>query len=237
MPRFQPLPLLTVFTLASLALLVTLGSWQMQRMSWKADQIAAYEARGEAVSFRAALCEPEDGAFSPPVTGPVPLGGQTLRLYTMRETAGWMRLALMPAPRCRADDPARYLMVEVAFEDLRTETQSSVQVWRLEMPPEPGLFTPGNDPDTNQWYSHDRAAMAATFGIEPDSLLPVWARADTGMPASLSRTPPAKHLGYALTWYGLALALIGVYLALHVSRGRLRFNKPSRDGDKNQKAD
>ncbi len=237
MPRFQPLPLLTVFTLASLVLLGMLGSWQTQRMGWKAEQIAAYEARGDAVSFRAALCEPEDGAFSPPVTGPVPLSGQTLRLYTMRESAGWMRLALMPAPRCNEAGPERYLLVEVAFEDLRTEMQSAVQVWRIETPPAPGLFTPGNDPDTNQWYRHDPAAMAAAFGIDPDSLLPVWARADSGMPASLSRTPPAKHLGYALTWYGLALALIGVYFALHVSRGRLRFSKPSQDGDNNKKAD
>ncbi|MFY0638206.1 SURF1 family protein [Maricaulis maris] len=237
MPRFQPLPLLTLFTAASLALLLTLGGWQMQRMSWKAGQIEAYEARGEAVGFREALCEPDRGAFSAPVTGPVPLSGQTLRLYTLRETAGWMRLALMPAPRCRPDDPARFLMVEVAFEDLRSEAQTAVQVWRIETPPAPGLFTPGNDPDTNAWYSHDRAAMAAAFGIDPDSLLPVWARSDSGMPASLSRTPPAKHLGYALTWYGLALALIGVYLALHVSRGRLRFTTPSHDGDKNKKAD
>ena len=107
MPRFRPLPVLTVFTLASLVLLVTLGGWQMQRMAWKSDLITAYEARGAAVSFREAICSPAEGVFSPPVTGPVPLTGQTLRLYTLRDTAGWMRLALMRAPACAAGEPAR----------------------------------------------------------------------------------------------------------------------------------
>jgi len=237
MPSFRPLPVLTVFTLASLLLLMTLGSWQMQRMAWKSDLIAAYEARGAAVSFHEAICSPAEGLFSPPVTGPVPLTGQTLRLYTLRETAGWMRLALMRAPACQVGAPPRYLLVEVAFEDWATGEQAPVRTWRVETPPAAGLFTPGNDPDTNAWYSHDAETMAAAFGIAPAALLDVWARADNGLPLTLSQTPPAKHLGYALTWYGLALALVAVYLALHASRGRLRLSKPSQDGDKDKKAE
>lgn len=237
MPRFQPLPLLTLFTLASLVLLVVLGSWQMQRMAWKSDLITAYGARGEAISFREGICVPHEGPFSPPVTGPVPLTGETLRLFAMRDTGGWMRLAVMRAPACQPGDPERYILVETAFEDLSTGEQVPVRRWRIETPPAAGLFTAGNDPDTNEWYSHDGAAMAVALGVSPDGLLPVWARSDDGMPASLSRTPPAKHLGYALTWYGLALALIGVYLALHASRGRLRFSSSSDDGDKTKKAD
>ena len=31
------------------------------------------------------------------------------------------------------------------------------------------------------------------------------------------------HLNYALTWFGVALSLIGVYIAYHVSAGRLGF--------------
>ena len=33
------------------------------------------------------------------------------------------------------------------------------------------------------------------------------------------------HLNYALTWFGIALSLIGVYLAYHVNAGRLGFRK------------
>jgi surfeit locus 1 family protein len=35
--------------------------------------------------------------------------------------------------------------------------------------------------------------------------------------------PPQRHFGYAITWWGLAMALVGVYLAFHHQKGRLRF--------------
>ncbi len=95
------------------------------------------------------------------------------------------------------------------------------QSWRIDALPRPGQFASGNDPDTNQWYIFDRNMMARALGTDPDQVLDRWARADLGLPASLAQTPPARHLGYALTWFGLAAALIGVYLALHIARGRL----------------
>ena len=39
----------------------------------------------------------------------------------------------------------------------------------------------------------------------------------------LDPLPPQRHFGYALTWWGMAIGLLGVYLALHHSQGRLRF--------------
>ena len=33
------------------------------------------------------------------------------------------------------------------------------------------------------------------------------------------------HLNYALTWFGIALSLIGVYFAYHVNAGRFGFRK------------
>jgi surfeit locus 1 family protein len=32
-----------------------------------------------------------------------------------------------------------------------------------------------------------------------------------------------EHLQYAITWFALAAALLGVYLAYHISKGRLRW--------------
>ena len=34
---------------------------------------------------------------------------------------------------------------------------------------------------------------------------------------------PNNHLAYAITWFGLALALLAVYLVYHHRQGRLRF--------------
>ena len=38
-----------------------------------------------------------------------------------------------------------------------------------------------------------------------------------------------SHLSYAVTWYGIALALIGVYLAFHHQAGRLSFGRGHED--------
>ena len=37
------------------------------------------------------------------------------------------------------------------------------------------------------------------------------------------------HLSYAMTWYGIALALIGVYFAFHYQAGRLQFGRRQED--------
>tara|TARA_R110002051_G_scaffold114257_8_gene186984 strand:+ start:29216 stop:29878 length:663 start_codon:yes stop_codon:yes gene_type:complete len=215
---------LTAFTLVSLAILVSLGMWQMRRMEWKTELIAAYGVRGSVTSFEQALCGEFDGPFGPSITAPAPLAGAQLRYYSLRDRPGWVRVGLMPAPRCSADAPQRYLFVETGFEDMDGNIVSRPQSWRIDALPRPGQFASGNDPDTNQWYVFDRNMMARALGTDPDQVLDRWARADLGLPASLAQTPPARHLGYALTWFGLAAALIGVYLALHIARGRLRWS-------------
>ena len=222
MPYFRPLPVLTVFSALALALLLTLGVWQMQRMEWKAQRIAAYAERGAVTSFREALCGAHAGIFGPSIPAPAPLAGPQLRYYALRGQPGWVRIGLMPAPACTPDEPQRYLFVESGFEDLDGTIIARPQAWRLEVFPRPGRFASGNDPDTNQWYIFDRDMMAQALDTDPGQVLEVWARADLGLPTSLSQTPPSKHLGYAVTWFGLAAALIGVYLALHIARGRLR---------------
>jgi surfeit locus 1 family protein len=35
--------------------------------------------------------------------------------------------------------------------------------------------------------------------------------------------PPERHLGYAITWWGLAATLACIYFFYHASIGRLRF--------------
>ena len=38
------------------------------------------------------------------------------------------------------------------------------------------------------------------------------------------------HLSYAMTWYGIALALVSVYGAFHYQAGRLRFGGKAQQG-------
>jgi surfeit locus 1 family protein len=45
------------------------------------------------------------------------------------------------------------------------------------------------------------------------------------LPDKLTRTPPVTHYGYAVTWFGMAIAFLVIYAAFHARAGRLRFGK------------
>src|SRR5262245_58205881 len=102
---------------------------------------------------------------------------------------------------------------------------------RARRPPPRGPFTPASEPARNLYYWPDYPSMlasapeAGSLGLTP---VPFFVEADAE-PANQGGFPrggvtrlilPNRHLKYALTWYGLALALIGVFAAF--ARARLR---------------
>ena len=100
-----------------------------------------------------------------------------------------------------------------------------------------GLFTPANDVARNLWYWPDAAAMhASAFAGTAMRALAFTVDADArpeppgGLPrGGVTRLDlPNRHLEYALTWYGLALTLIGVYGAFAASRLRPAARRRSR---------
>ena len=77
--------------------------------------------------------------------------------------------------------------------------------------------TPANDPAANRWYWYDRAALADAFGAEPLPVVLVESRGvlppgpAVPVPQPMAVNLPNNHLGYAITWYGLAVALVVIY--------------------------
>ena len=79
-------------------------------------------------------------------------------------------------------------------------------------------FTPDDVPDRNRWYTRDPQAIAAAGGLERTA--PFYVEADaTPNPGGWPRGGqtrldlPNNHLQYALTWFGIALTLVGVFAA------------------------
>jgi surfeit locus 1 family protein len=78
------------------------------------------------------------------------------------------------------------------------------------------VFTPNDDPAHNLWFVRDQAAMAAAKNWGPVAPFYVEQEAPPapgGLPQVGKVQPilPNNHLGYAITWYGLALVLVGVF--------------------------
>jgi len=85
----------------------------------------------------------------------------------------------------------------------------------LRWPEKPGPFTPAGDPAHNIWFARESTAMAAAKAI---SGAPFYVELESpeppgGLPHTDRLRPnlPNNHLGYALTWFGLAAVLLAVY--------------------------
>ena len=243
---FRPMPVLTVLTLICLGLLWWLGSWQWDKFVSKSRAPTAIAAIDPA-SVAAALEAPN------PEYRPVFVDGlidsRTIKISSVQNGVRGFRIfapVLLEAGGIFVDQGF------VGESDVNLIVVQSGQVRLsgvLRVGARPNQYTPDNDPAQEVWYWPDLPVMAASLGIA--SMGPVTGSAN-GLAArpsyyvSLSKVDPLgtgdsainpyadskganqiepeRHLGYALTWWGFGLALIGVYIGLQVRTGRLRFS-------------
>lgn len=211
-PRRLLLPVLV--TLPVLAVLLGLGTWQARRLAWKTDLLARIDAAeaGPAIPLAA-----QPGIFAKvEATGRFDHGREVLLGLEVRGTTLGARL-LTPLLR----DGAPPLLVDRGWVPLQRgvpieRPEGTVRVTGWIRPAEPaGLFSARDDVPGRHFHSLDPAVIGAAIGL-PD-LLP-FALVALGEPHGLPEPdralprPANNHLGYAITWYGLAAALAGVFL-------------------------
>ena len=226
-----------VMTVAGVALLISLGNWQMRRLAWKEGLIAAITERAHAEPIPIAEAERRGGDVEylrVKAAGRL-LNDRELDFYAFDEQAGpgWH----IVTPLRLADGSVVFVNRGFVPDELKDATKRAkgepsgeVEIVGLARKPEtPGAFTPANDPRKNVWYWRDISAMAAAavpgdkarvapFVVDAE-LEP---RPAGGWPrGGVTRLElPNRHLEYALTWYGLAAALLGVFAAFAVTRWR-----------------
>jgi surfeit locus 1 family protein len=234
MIRFRPLLGPTLWFLPGFALLVGLGVWQIERLHEKEALIASVEAgmSAPAVALADAL---RQGAASAEyhhvrVTGHF-LHDKELYVFSL----GPMGAVGVDIVTPLVQDNGETVLVDRGFvpEALHhPKTREAGQVMGevalngvLKLPQQPGMFTPAADQRTRLWFVKDVPGMAAALGL---TVPPILIEADAtpnpgGWPlGGQTRVDfPNDHLQYAITWFGLALALLTVYLLYHRSRGRL----------------
>lgn len=234
--RFRPGLWMTLAVGVAFAILVTLGTWQWQRLEWKTDLIDRIESRiGSApVPLPPVIDDPAAWDYRPvTVTGTflhdreLHLGPRTLSDGGVNRTG-----VHVLTPLVRADGQGTVL-VDRGFvpDDLRDPaTRAAGQVpgevtvqGIARTPGAPNWMQPENRPDENFWFWTDLPAMAVAAGVA--DLSPVYIQAGEapnpgGWPLG-GRTVvniPNNHLSYVVTWYGLALTLVGVWLAASLRR-------------------
>ncbi len=232
---FRPGWLLSILVLAALVVLVGLGTWQVRRLAWKLDLIARIEAGLEAEPVPLPAGEAAILALD---HRPVTTAG-ILRLDRAfakgSQQKGGIPGARLIAPLERDDGVA--ILVDLGWipepvgdflgaEPTPTEEGFSATVYLDHLPEKP-LFRPANDPEARRWFWSDTPALRQWTGL-PDLAAATLVR----RPQGVERTPPIAdppalnvrndHLGYALTWYGLACGLLVIYFLM----GRARAKEP-----------
>jgi surfeit locus 1 family protein len=232
---FRPYPGFTIAAAILFAILCGLGVWQLERLQWKLALIATVNGHlaDAPVSLDQVLRLPADQAQYRPVT----LHGRfdhdkEAYVFTTDEAGDAVYHVLTPF----TVDDGRVLMVDRgmvpanrlspasrAAGNIRGRT-SVTGVWRV--PDAPGFFTPPADTAGRIWYSRDLKAIAAADHVTLAA--PVVIEADAapnpgGWPKGGQTVVSFRnqHLSYAITWFGLAGCLLGVWLAYHISKGRI----------------
>lgn len=225
---------LTVATAVALAILLSLGTWQLQRLAWKRDLLARIEAlraapaRPLAAALDALSAGGDVGFTRVRATCPGLATAPYLELYAIRDgQAGSRLISACKAPSLRY----RTILVDRGFvpdtvlarPPVDAAATAPMEVVGVLRAPDPAnAFSPPNR--TDRWFTRDVAAMAQALGAPTPA--PVFLMAETSSNPEWKALTPSpvptglsnRHLEYAVTWYGLAAALLGVYLAVLLRR-------------------
>ncbi len=217
----------SAFVLGALAVLLALGTWQIERKTWKEALIAAMDQRLAAAP--AELPAPQgwsgltqDGAEFRRVRVRVDFSGGDALVYTsgspLRDDVKAPGYFVFSAGRLPGGE--RIVVNRGYVRDKTYPVQSGVQeiVGYLRWPEASPLFVTDYDASAGVFYVRDHRLMArqrgwgdvAPFYIEQEAPVPP---GGVPHPANLRVNLPNNHLQYALTWYGLALVLVGVFAA------------------------
>ncbi|MCX7347964.1 MAG: hypothetical protein NTZ54_00045 [Alphaproteobacteria bacterium] len=221
-PRIWPV---VIATILGLAILVTLGVWQVNRLAWKEVLLAqlAANAAAPAVDLKTAFNMSRAGSNVEFVrvkfTGTYKNDASMKMLSGYDGGQGWTIIT----PAASSDGWA------VIVDRGRLPGQMLEHFQQLDGPQEiegvlrthpygQGLFDPANDPKANMWYWWDVQGMVAAIGLPADlkpypfavQLVPTGNGVDFPRPQEPKADLANNHLGYAITWFGLALTLLGV---------------------------
>ena len=214
-----------------IGVLCGLGNWQVNRLYWKETLIAKVEERTAQSpitldQFLAKQTSKEDWPYTPVLTKGTYDHSNEIYFFTTSVSgkSGWNVNTPMLL------ENGKYLIVNRGFvpydmrnSELRLKGQvKGVQnlsgLIRVPKAEKPNSFFPENIPEKREIYWRDYDVMTELMGKnEGREFVPFFVDADnTPNPGGFPRggatiiTFSNSHLQYAVTWYGLALALLGV---------------------------
>lgn len=223
--KFKPKPIPTVITIAGLILLLSLGTWQMNRLEWK----------------RSIIKEINENSALPPID--LTSGAGDIEKYKYRrikvrgEFLHDKEIHLFMGPKAERGRPGydiltplktdegEYVLIDrgwvnsdIKSPDNRPETlvKGPVEIEGvIHMGESPGRFTPENDVAKNLWFWIDLDKIENYAGINLQNFYVRALKKDKKNVYPIASDEFIKvrndHLQYAITWYSLAIILLVIY--------------------------
>lgn len=230
MIRFhKPRPVAWAFFIAGMAVTLGLGTWQVQRLAWKEGLIATI-AQANADTPLTTLPN-DEAALKPLEFRRVNLKGQWLANVEFTLVPRYFQGTLgywIITPLKLTD--GRVLLVNRGWvpakqkeANTRPETAvhgSATVNGLLRVGRERSYFTPKNQPEKNLWFGRDIAEMAAEANLPNviPAMLDVVGTQDVAhlpVPSDGIIRLRNDHLSYILTWYGIALGILVIFVVYH----------------------
>jgi surfeit locus 1 family protein len=201
--------------LGGAAILISLGTWQMQRLAWKQGVIAEIDARIDATPVALPPApDPQNDAYLP-VEAVGRLSGDTIRILVSQKDigAGYRLITALETGTRRVLVDRGFAAVDTSGITLPQERVSVIG--NLQWPQEVDGYTPEPDLANNIWFAREVPDLAAALDTQPVLIVARSLSADdpavTPFPVDTSRIPN-DHLQYAITWFSLA----AIWLAMSV---------------------
>jgi surfeit locus 1 family protein len=209
----------SISTAVMLAILLSLGTWQIHRLHWKLGVLAQIDA----AEARPAIPLPADPVpfTKVRVTGTMRNDLSAMVGSDVEETPEGPRIGaqlVVPLQRPGLPDVLvdRGWVPSERSHRLAPDAGEVTVEGYIRAPEHPGLFSATDDAAMRQFYTFDPAAIGAALGltsVAPFTLIAMGKTPPEGYPdpAQHLPRPPNDHLSYAITWYGLAVTLVVIF--------------------------
>ncbi len=203
-----------ILGLGGIAILWSLGFWQLRRLDWKETLLAGIEARISAAPVALpARPDPATDRYLPVSLSGRSTGEELLVLSGQAAVgAGYEVISAFETADGRRIMLDRGFVPETARDRPRPGLPMAV-TGNLAWPDEADSYTPAPDLSQRLWFARDVKTMSETLETEP--VLVVVRTADGGDPAIVpvpvdTSGIPNDHLNYAITWFSLSAVWAGM---------------------------
>ena len=235
--KFRPIFWPTLFTIISLLILISLGTWQVYRLIWKNSLISnyLYKFNNEIIKYDKSFLFNDEFEYRR-----INIKGRFINekeiLIIGKTFEGNVGFHLITPFITREE---KLLLINRGWISEKLKLRSSRSFSLIEedilidgiirRPQKKGYFVPENDPIGNFWftikpYQIEKALKLESFDLEKKFYVDVIRdKGKLKLPIGVSGSPNFRnqHLTYAFTWYSLAITLIIVYFVFHFKEKRL----------------